>query len=163
MNSKEIKPVNLKGNQPWIFIGRTEAEAPTLWPPDIDSWLIGKDPDCGKDWKQKEKTPTEDKMVGWHHQLYEHLFEQTPGDSEGQGSLTCCSLWGHKESDMTERLNWTELIDVYLDCFNILAIVNNAAIKLVFLFSLGKYPEMGLLGHMAVLFLIFWGTFICFP
>ena len=155
----------LEKNQSWIFIGRTDAEAetPILWPPDAKNWLTGQDPDAGKDWRQEEKGTTEDETVGWHHWLYGHEFEQAVGVGDGQGSLTCCSLWGHKESDMTERLNWTELIDVYLDCFNILAIVNNAAIKLVFFFSLEKYLEMGLLGHMAVLSLIFWGTFICFP
>ena len=90
---QEIKPVNPKGNQPWIFVGRTdaEAEAPVLWPPDAKSWLIGKDPDAGKDWRQKEKA-AEDEMVGWHHRLSGHEFE-TLGDSEGQGSLVCCSPW----------------------------------------------------------------------
>ena len=96
----------LKGNHPWIFIGRTEdeAEIPILWPPDAKSPLIGKDPDAGKDWGQMEKGGTEDEMVGWHHWLNGHEFEQTPGDSEGQGSLVCCSPGGHKESDMTEWL-----------------------------------------------------------
>ena len=83
LGSKEIKPVNPKGNQPWIFIGRTDAEAPILWPPDAKSWLIGKDPDAGKDWRQEEKWVIEDKMVGWHHQLNGHDFEQTPGGTEG--------------------------------------------------------------------------------
>ena len=107
MDSKEIKPVHPKGNQPWIFIGKTdtEAEAPILWPPDVKSWLIGKDPHAGKDWGQEEKGTTEDKMIGWHHRLNGHEFEQTLGDSEGQGSLTCCSLWGRKELDTTEWLN----------------------------------------------------------
>ena len=109
LDCKEIKPVNPKGNQPWIFIGRTDAEAPILWPPDAKSWLIGKDPDAGKDWRQEEKGVTEDEMVGWHQWLTGHEIEQSPGDSEGQGSLACCSSWGHKESDMTEWLNWTEL------------------------------------------------------
>ena len=111
LDSKEIKPVHPKGNQSWIFIGRTdaEAEAPILWPPDARSWLIGKDPDAGKDWRQKEKVTTEDEMVGWHHWLNGHEFEETPGGSEGPGSLVCCSPWVHKESwlsDWTE-LNWT--------------------------------------------------------
>ena len=90
-----------------IFIGRTdaEAEAPILWPPDVKNQFIGKDPDAGKDWRQEEKGTTEDEMVGWHHQLNGHEFEQTPGDDEGQGSLVCCSPWGCKESDVTERLN----------------------------------------------------------
>ena len=104
---QEIKPVNLKGNQPWIFTGRTdaEAEAPVAWPPDAKSWLIGKDPDAGNDWRQEEKGMTEDKMVGWHHRLNGHEFEKTPGDSEGQGSLVCYSPWGRKESDTTYQLN----------------------------------------------------------
>ena len=101
LDYREIKPVHSKGNQPWIFIGRTEAEAPVLWPPDAKSWLIGKDPDAGKDWGQVEKGMTEDEMIGWHHRLNRHEFEQTPGDSEGQGSLVCYSSWGYKESDMT--------------------------------------------------------------
>ena len=95
LDCKEIKPVNPKGNQPWIFIGRTDAEAPILWSPDSKNQLIGKDPDAGKDWRQKEKGAAEDEMVGWHHRLSGHEFEQTLGDSEGQGSLACCSPWGH--------------------------------------------------------------------
>ena len=97
LDSKEIKPVNPKGNQPCIFIGRTDAEAEALilWPPDAKSQLIGKDPEAGKDWRQEEKGVTEDEMVGWHHRL--NGCEQTPGDSEGQGSLACCSPWGYKE------------------------------------------------------------------
>ena len=112
LDSKEMKPVNLQENQPWIFTGRTdaEAEAPILWPPHAKYWLIWKDPDAGKYWRQEEKGATEDEMLGWHHQLNEHEFEQTLGDSGGQGSLACCSSWGHRESDMTEWLNWTELI-----------------------------------------------------
>ena len=96
-----------KENQFWIFIGRTdvEAETPILWPPDANNWFIGKDPDAGKDWRQEEKGMTEDEMVGWHHQLYRHEFEQALGDGEGQGSLVCCSPRGHKESYTTERLN----------------------------------------------------------
>jgi len=105
LDSKEIKPVNPKGNQPWIVIGRTDAEAPILWPPDVKSRLIGKDPDAEKDWSQEEKGTTEDEMVGWHHRLNGHEFEQTPGDSEGQESLVCYSPWGRKESDTTWQLN----------------------------------------------------------
>ena len=106
LDSKEIKSVNPKGNQPWIIIGRTdaEAEAPLLWPPDVKSWLIGKDPDAGKDWGQEEKRMTEGEMVGWHHWLNGHEFEQTPGDDEGQGSLVCCSPWGLKSR--TWLSNW---------------------------------------------------------
>ena len=94
------------GNQSWIFIRRTgaEAETPILWPPQAKSWLIGTDPDGGKDWKQ-EKREAKDAMDGWHHQLNGHEFEQTPWDSKGQGSLACCSPWGCKESDTTERLS----------------------------------------------------------
>ena len=105
LDSKEIQPVNHKRNQSWIFIGRTDAKAPILWPRDVKNWLIGKYPDAWKDWRQEEKGMTEDEMVGWHHQLIGHELEQTPGDSEGQGSVACCSPWGHKELDMTEWLN----------------------------------------------------------
>ena len=108
LDCKEIKPVNPKGNQSWIFIGRThiEAETPILWPPDAKSWLIWKDPDAGKDWRQEEKGTTEDEMIGWHHW---HEFEQALWVGDGQGGLACCSPWGHKELDKTEWLNWTEL------------------------------------------------------
>ena len=105
LDCKEIKPVNPKGNQPWIFIGRTDVETLILCQPDAKNWLIGKDPDAGKNWRQEEKGTTEDKMVGRHHWLKGHEFEQTPGDSEGQGSLACCIPWGHKELDTTEWLN----------------------------------------------------------
>ena len=108
LDCKEIQPVHPKENQSWMFIGRTdgEAETPMLWPPDAKNWLIGKDPDAGKDWRQEEKGTTEDEMVEWHHQLDGHELEQAPGVGDGQGSLTCCSPLGHKESDMTEWLNW---------------------------------------------------------
>ena len=107
LDSKEIKPVHPKGNQSWVFTGRTnaEAETPILWPLDGKSRLIGKIPDAGKDWGKEEKGVTEDEMLCWHHQLNGHEFEQALGVGDGQGSLTCCSPWGHKESDMTERLN----------------------------------------------------------
>ena len=100
-----------KGNRSWIFIGRTgvEAEAPILWPPDAKSPLIGKYPGSGKDWRQKEKR-AENEMVEWHHQLNGHEFEQALGEGEGQGSLVCCSPWGHKELDTTEWLNLTEMM-----------------------------------------------------
>ena len=101
LDSKEIKPVNPKGNQSWIFTGRTDVEAPILWSPDAKCQLIGKDPDVGKNWRQKEKEEIENEMVGWHHRLNGPEFEPTPGDSEGQGSLVRCSPWGCKESDMT--------------------------------------------------------------
>ena len=107
LDCKETKPVNPKGNQPGIFIGRTdaEAEAPILWPPDVKSWLIRKDPHVGKDWRQEEKRAITDDLVGWHHQLNGHEFEQAPGDDEGQGSLACCSPWGSKKPGLTEWLN----------------------------------------------------------
>ena len=106
LDCMEIKPVNPKGNQSWIFTGRTdaEAEAPILWPPDMKNWLIGKDPDAGKDWRQEEKGTTEIEMVGCHHQFNGHEFDQAPGNGEGQGSLASCSQWGCKELDTTERL-----------------------------------------------------------
>ena len=109
--NEEIKPVNPKGNQSWIFFGRADAEAEALipWPPDVKGWLIRKDPDAGKDWGQEEKGMTEDEMIWWHHQLDGYEFEQTPGVGDWQGSLACCSPWGRKELDMTEQLNWTEL------------------------------------------------------
>ena len=111
LNCKEIQPVHPKGNQSWIFTGRTDVESETLilWPPDVKNWLIWKDPDAGKDWRQEGNGTTEDEMVGWHHWLNGHEFEWAPGVSDGEGSLACCSPWGRKESDMTERLNSTEL------------------------------------------------------
>ena len=109
LGSKEIKPVNPQGNQPWIFIGRTDPDAGTSILPDAKNWLIGKIPDAGKDWRQEEKGTVEDEMVGWHHQLNGHEFEQVPGVGDGQGGLVCCSPWGRKESDTTEQLNGTEL------------------------------------------------------
>ena len=109
LDCKEIKPAHSKGNQSWIFIGRTDAEAetPILWPPDVKNWLSGKDPDAGKDWRQEEKGTTDDEMAGWHHWLDWHEFEQSLGTGDGQGSLACCSPWGRKELATTERLNWT--------------------------------------------------------
>ena len=114
LDCKEIQPVNPKGNQSWIFIERTdaEAEAPILWPPDAKNWFSEKDPDTAEDWRQKEKGPTEDEMIGWHYWLDGHEFDQAPEVGDGQGSLTCCSPWGWKELDTTEWLNWTEY---YLD------------------------------------------------
>ena len=104
-------------DQSWVFIGRTdvEAETPVLWPPDAKSWLIGKDPDVGKDWGQEEKGMTEDEMVGWHHQLTGHEFGWTPGVGDGQGGLACCGSWGHKESDTIEWLNWTVSVNYKFD------------------------------------------------
>ena len=109
LDCKEIQPVHPKGDQSWVYIGRTdvEVETPILWPPDAKSWLIWKDPDAGKDWGQEEKGTTEDEMVGWHHRLNGHGFGCTPGVGAGQGGLACCGSLGRKESDTTERLNWT--------------------------------------------------------
>ena len=107
LDYKEIQPVHPKGDQSWVLIGRTdvEAETPILWLPDAKSWLLWKDPDAGKDGEQEEKGTTEDEIVGWHHRLNRHEFEQTLGNSEGLLSLACCSPWSCKESDMTERQN----------------------------------------------------------
>ena len=127
LDSKEIQPVNPKGNLSWIFIGRTdvEAETPVLWPPDAESHLIWKDPDAGKDWGQEEKEKTEDEMTGWHHWLDGHGFGWTPGFGNGQAGLACCGLWGRKELDTTERLNWTELSqNTYLDVLMTLLLKN---------------------------------------
>ena len=111
LDCKEIQPVYPKGGQSWVFIGRTnaKAETPILWPPHAKSWLIGKDPDAARDWGQEEKGMTEDEMAGWHHRLDGREFEWIPGVGDGQGGLACCNSWGCKESDTTERLNWTEL------------------------------------------------------
>ena len=108
LDFKEIKPVHPKRNQPWILIGRIEAEdeAPILWPPDAKNWLIWKDSDAGKDWRQEEKGMTENKMIGWYHQPDGHEFEQAPGVGDGQESLVCCNPLGRKELDTTEQLNW---------------------------------------------------------
>ena len=111
LDCKEIQPVHPEGNQSWIFIGRADAEGETqiLWPPDVNNWLIGKDPDAGKDWRLEEKGMTKDEVVGRHHRLYGHEFEWALGAGGGQGSLECCSPWGCKESDRTEWLNWVSL------------------------------------------------------
>ena len=111
LDCKEIQPVHSKGDQPWMFFGRndTKAETPMLWSPHVKSWLIGKDPDARRDWGQEEKGTTEDEMAGWHHPLDGCEFEWTLGVRDGQGGLARCSSCGHKELDMTERLNWTEL------------------------------------------------------
>ena len=108
LDGKEIQPVHPKGDQSWVFIGRTdvEAETPILWPPDAKSWLVWKDPDAGKDWGQEEKGTTEGEMVGWHHRLNGHGFGWTLAVGDGQGGLACCSSWGRKELDTAEQLNW---------------------------------------------------------
>ena len=111
--SKEIKPVHLKENQPWILIGRTdtEAEAPVFWSPDANSQFIEKVPDAGKDWGQKDKRELEDEMARWHHWCNGHEFGQTLADSEGQGSLVCCNPWGHKKLDTTGQVNNNNISD----------------------------------------------------
>ena len=108
LDCREIQPVHSRGDQSWVCFGRTDAKAetPILWPPHAKSWLIGKDPDAGRDWGQEEKGPTEDEMAGCHHQLDGHEFEWTPGVGDGQGGLACCNSRSHKESDTTEWLNW---------------------------------------------------------
>ena len=114
LDFKEIQSVNPKGNRSWLFIGRTEAEAEVLilWPPDLKNWLIWKDSDAGKDWRQEEKGMTEDEMVEWHHRLNGHEFEKIPRNGQGQGGLVCCGSWGLKESDTTQPLNWFSIYTV---------------------------------------------------
>ena len=111
LDFKEIQPVHSEGDQPWDFSERNDAKAetPVLWPSHVKSWLIGKDSDAGKDWGQEEKGTTEDEMAGWHQWLDGHESEWTLGVGDGQGGLACCDSWGLKDSDMTERLNWTDL------------------------------------------------------
>ena len=112
LDCKEIQPIHSKGNQSRVFTGRTDVEAgtPIFWPPDAKSWLIWKDPNVGKDWRQEEKGTTVGEMIRWHHRLTGHEFGQTPGVGDGQGGLACCGSWAHKESDRTEWLSWTELL-----------------------------------------------------
>ena len=134
LDCKEIKPVRPKGSQSWIFIGRTDAEAeiPILWPPDMKNWLIGKDPDAWKDWREEEKGTTEDEMAGWYHLLDGHEFEQAPGVGNGQGRLTYCSPCSPKESDVTKWLNWPFGYSFCFMCFGALLLV---AIIFVIIFS----------------------------
>ena len=119
LDGKEIKSVNPKENQPWIFIGRTdaEAEAPILWSPDVKNWFLRKDPDAGKDWRQDEKGTTEDEMAGWHHWVNGYEFEQVLGVGDGQVNLACCSPLGYQESETTEWLNWTDEVILGSDLF----------------------------------------------
>ena len=125
LDCKVIQPVHPKGDQSWVFFGRNDAEAetPILWPPDVKSWLIWKDPDAGRDWGQEGKGTTEDEMVGWHHRLNGHGFGLTPGFGDGQGGLACSSR-GRKESDTTERLNWTKYsyLSLSYDTFHLINI-----------------------------------------
>ena len=113
LDCKEIQPVHPKGNKSWIFIGSTDAEAetPVLCPPDVKNWLIGKYPVIGKGWRQEERGTTEDEMIGWHHRFDGHEFKQAPGVGDGQGGLACCNPCGCKESDTTEQLNWTNMLN----------------------------------------------------
>ena len=128
LDCKEVQPVHPKEDQSWVFIGRndTEAETPVLWPPHAKSCLIGKDSDAGRDWGQEEKWMTEDEMVGWHHRLNGHEFEWTSGVGDGQGGLACWDSRGHKESDTTEQLNWT---DAYLFIINMCVIIHVQLLK----------------------------------
>ena len=116
LDCKEIQPVHSEGDQPWDFFGRhdAKAETPVLWPPHVKRWLIGKDSDAGKDWGQEEKGTTENETAGWHHWLDGCESEWTPGVGDGQGGLACCDSWGHKESDTTEQLNWTEVLSIII-------------------------------------------------
>ena len=117
LKSKEIKPVSLKGNQPWIPIGRTDAEteAPVFWSSGANTCLIGKVTDAGKDQQQKENRASEDEMAGWHHRCNGHELGQTPGDAEGQGGLACCSPWGRKELDTMGQLNNSNIVVIISD------------------------------------------------
>ena len=122
-----------------MFFGRNDAKAetPVLWPPHAKSWLIGKDSDAGRDWGQEEKRMTEDEMAGWHHWLDGHEFELTPGVGDGQGGLACCNSWGHKESDPTEWLNWTELNWFYI--VRLIMFPWGLAIVIIFYFLYGYW------------------------
>ena len=125
LDCKEIQPVHSEGDQPWDFFGRTDAKAetPVLWPLHVKSWLVGKDSDAGMDWVQEDKRTTEDEMAGWHHRLDGQEFGWTPGVGDVQGDLACCSSWDRKESNMTEWLNWTELIFLFIH-YNFFAIMH---------------------------------------
>ena len=118
LNRKEIQPVHSKGDWSWVYFGRNDAKAetPVLWPPHVKDWLIGKDSDAGRDWGKEEKGTIEDEMAGWHHWFDGCESEWTPGVGDGQGGLVRCNSWGHKESDTTEQLNWTEGLGVTFGC-----------------------------------------------
>ena len=152
LDCKEIQPVHPKGNQSWIFIGRTDAEvdAPILWPPDVKNWLIGKDPDAGKDWRQEEKGITEDEMLGWHRWLDGHEFEQALGVGDAQGSLVHHSPWDHKESDTTKWLNWTAVyIEIHISFWTS-----------IFVFFFRYTPRNGIAESYDSSIFSFWATFI---
>ena len=144
LDCKEMQPVHPKGNQHWIFIGRTDAEteALILWPPGAKNWLLGKDPDAGKDWREEEKGTTEDEMVGWHHWLDGHEFEHVLGVGDGWGSLECCSPWGLKESNATEQLNWTELLDFSIWMHQVGYWLNTVMLAFALLFRIPFYKPI---------------------
>ena len=121
LDCNEIHPVHLKGDEPWMFIGRTdvEAESTILWPSHAESWLMGKDPDAGRDWRQEKKETAEDEMAGWDHLLNAHVFDWTLAVGVGQGGRVCCDSWSLKQSDTTEWLNWTELNQIALQVINV--------------------------------------------
>ena len=147
--SWRFNPVHSEGDQPWVFFGRNDAKAetPVLWPPHVKSWLIGKDSDSRRDWGQEEKGTTEDEMAGWHPWLDGRESQWTPGDGDGQGVLACCDSWGRRESDTTERLNWTEqkveANKLHLSC------LEHSAWKIPWTEKPGGLQSMGLLrvGH----------------
>ena len=149
---KEIQQVHPKGDQSWLFIGRTdvEAETPILCQPDVKSWLIWKDPDAGEDWGQAEKGMTDDEMVGWHHWLNGHEFGWTPGVDDGQGGLACCSPWGRRELDTTERLKWNDKPSLVfpLDTRLMLSSTDpklSPRIETVLIFTVLSFLELGLI------------------
>ena len=147
LDCKEIKPINSKGDQAWIFIGRTDAEAPILWPPDAKSQFIGKDPDTGKYWRQKEKGTAEDEMVRWHQRFDGHEFEWTPGVGDGQGGVACCNSSGRKKSDTTERL-----IDLLLFCHTLGFYVVNFFLWYLFVSSF-YIPWVYFVGAFKIIFI----------
>ena len=157
LDCKEIQPVHLKWDQSWVFIGRNDAKAetPVLWPPHAKSWLIGKDPDAGKDLRQEEKGTTEDVMAGWHHWLDAHEFGWTPGVGDRQGGLACYSSWDHKELDTTEQLNWTELMDGLFLIFWETSILFSIAAVSIYNLQCARIPFLHALSHRSLyIFLI---------
>ena len=154
LGCNEIKPVNPKENQSWTFIGRAnaDAEAPILWPLDANNWLTGKDPDAGKEWRQEEKGTTEDEMVGWHHWLKVHEFEQAPRVGDRLGSLACCSPWGRKELNMIEWLNWTTNYSIYIICHS------NSHHSLMYYPSFGLIYPLNLGTYLISLFEMFFNS-----
>ena len=153
LDCKEIKPVNPKGNQPWIFIGRSdaEAEAPILWPPDAKNWLFGKDPGARKDWRQEEKGMTEDGMVGWHHQLNGHGFEQVLGVGDGQGGLACFrGSWHASRGSQRVRHDWvTELIYIHMCmCIYVYISVCVCIHMYIYIMYIWSFPSGSVVRHL---------------